>query len=55
MLAGMQAMLLGRSWDEVARRNGLAVLTDHIHLNDRAADVVAELVGDFIEAVPPGR
>lgn len=55
MLAGMQAMMLGRSWDEVARRNGLAVLTDHIHLNDRAANVVAELVGDFVEAAPLGR
>lgn len=44
------ARMLGRSWDEIARQNGLAVLTDHIHLNDRAAGVVADLVAGFLEA-----
>jgi lysophospholipase L1-like esterase len=38
-------LLLRRSWDEVSRRHGLTVLTDHIHLNDRAAAALAELVG----------
>ena len=44
MWAGVASMLARRSWDEIAQRNGLVALTDHIHLSDRAADVVAELV-----------
>jgi lysophospholipase L1-like esterase len=45
-------LILRRTWDEVSRRNGLTVLTDHIHLNDRAAAVVADLIGTAI-APPP--
>ena len=47
--ATLGSMLLRRSWDEVARRNGLIALTDHIHLSDRSAAVVAELIGAFLE------
>ena len=36
--------VLRRSWDDISRRNGLTVLTDHIHLNDRAAGIAADLV-----------
>ncbi|MBK9739441.1 MAG: SGNH/GDSL hydrolase family protein [Actinobacteria bacterium] len=39
---------LRRSWDDVSRRNGLSVLTDQIHLNDRAAGVVADLIGGVL-------
>jgi lysophospholipase L1-like esterase len=42
--------VLRRSWDEVARRNGLTLLTDHIHLDDRAAAIVADLVGGILVA-----
>ena len=37
------------SWDAVSADHGLALLTDHIHLNNRAAAVVAALIGDFLE------
>jgi lysophospholipase L1-like esterase len=40
--------VLRRSWNDVATRNGLAVLTDHVHLSDRGAAVVAELVEQFL-------
>ena len=40
--------ILRRSWDDISRRNGLTVLTDHIHLNDRAAAVVADLVDEAL-------
>ena len=40
--------VLRRSWDDVSQRNGLALLTDHIHLSNRAARVVAELVEQFV-------
>jgi acyl-CoA thioesterase I len=40
--------LLRQSWDSVAAHNGLAVLTDHIHLSDRGAGVVADLIEQFL-------
>ncbi|MBC8171339.1 MAG: hypothetical protein H7X77_06690 [Anaerolineae bacterium] len=47
--AGLKQYILRKSWDTVATEHGLAVLTDHIHLNDRAAGVIARLIGDFIK------
>jgi lysophospholipase L1-like esterase len=52
--AAMGHLLLRRSWDDVGRRNGLALLTDHIHLNDRAAGVLADLISGFLDPSPPG-
>lgn len=46
-------LLLRRSWDDIGRRNGLALLTDHIHLNDRAADILADLVNGFLDPSSP--
>jgi acyl-CoA thioesterase I len=37
-----------KSWDAVSADHGLALLTDHIHLNDKAAAVIAALIGDFL-------
>lgn len=42
--------LLRRSWDSVSARNGLVLLTDQIHLNDKAAAVVTEAVAEFLDA-----
>jgi acyl-CoA thioesterase I len=44
----VRRLVLGRSWDEISEAHGLAVLTDHVHLNDRAAAVVAELIGGWL-------
>jgi lysophospholipase L1-like esterase len=46
--ASLSHNLLHRPWDRISAANGLAVLTDHVHLNDRAAALTAELVADFI-------
>ena len=43
-------LALRRSWNEVSRRNGLTLLTDHIHLNDRAAAVVADLISESLDS-----
>jgi acyl-CoA thioesterase I len=40
--------ILHRSWDQISASNGLVVLIDHAHLNNRAAVVTADLIGDFI-------
>ncbi len=51
--AAAQHLVLRRSWDDVSQRNGLALLTDHIHLNDRAAGVVADLISDVLQERQP--
>lgn len=53
--ASFEHIILGRSWDEISRRRGLALLTDQTHLNDIAAEVVAELIGGFIAPAPLAR
>lgn len=40
--------VLRRSWDRISAANGLSLLIDHVHLNDRAAAVVTELVDAFL-------
>jgi hypothetical protein len=48
MKASFKHMVLRRSWDSIAADHGLVVLTDHLHLADRAADVVADLIGTIL-------
>ena len=52
--ASLSHNILHRSWDRISAANGLAVLTDHAHLNDRAAARVATLVADFIAGPDTG-
>ena len=40
--------VLRQSWDTVSQAHQLTLLTDHIHLNDRAALLVVELVDGFL-------
>lgn len=47
MKAALRHTVLRQGWNRVSQRNGLALLTDHIHLNDTAAAVVADLIGGF--------
>lgn len=46
--ASLSHTILHRSWDQISAANGLIVLIDHVHLNDRAAVLTADLVADFI-------
>lgn len=50
--ANLRHRFLKRSWDAISMRNGLLLLTDHIHLNDRAGAVLADLVADFLTEPP---
>lgn len=43
------------SWDEIGASNGFAVHTDGIHLNNRAATVVADLVEGWLRGSDPAR
>ncbi|MFF0745001.1 SGNH/GDSL hydrolase family protein [Streptomyces sp. NPDC004111] len=47
-LAATKHYLLGHSWDDVAQRNGLELLVDHIHLSDRGGAIVTELATDWL-------
>lgn len=44
--ASLQRYLLRRSWNQIAEMNGFTLLTDHIHLNDTAADMLAQSIGE---------
>jgi lysophospholipase L1-like esterase len=46
--------VLRTSYDEVATRHGLHLLTDHVHLTDRAAGMVADLIEEFVHAETRG-
>jgi lysophospholipase L1-like esterase len=50
LYATLKHHFLRQSWDSISRQNGFAILTDHIHLNDKAAGEVANLVGEFIKS-----
>ena len=40
--------LFKRSWNDISRAKGQWILFDHIHLNERGAEIVYELAKDFI-------
>jgi lysophospholipase L1-like esterase len=40
--------LFGRSWDKISQDNGFELLTDHVHLNSRGANIAASLIEEFI-------
>ena len=42
----------GVSWNEIARRNGLLLLTDTIHLNDTGAAIVADQIERWLLQSP---
>ncbi|MFE3321106.1 SGNH/GDSL hydrolase family protein [Nocardia sp. NPDC059195] len=48
----VQHYVFRRSLDDIARGNGLIMLTDHIHLNDRAGTIVADLVANWLSHIP---
>lgn len=48
--AGLKHYVLRKSWDDIAAENGLAVLTDHTHLNDKAAAILASLISNYLKA-----
>lgn len=52
-IATVKRYVLRKSWDEISETNGLTLLTDNIHLNDNAAQIIAELIGDFLISHPP--
>jgi len=48
--AATQHFVLRRSLDAISRSRGLQLTTDTIHLNNRAAQMIAELIEDFVRS-----
>jgi lysophospholipase L1-like esterase len=47
-IASVKRYVLRKSWDDISQKNGLTLLTDNIHLNDSAAEIISDLIGDFL-------
>ncbi|MFD4355883.1 SGNH/GDSL hydrolase family protein [Nocardia sp. NPDC058518] len=52
MKVAVQHYVFRRSLDDISGGNGLTMLTDHIHLNDRAGAIVADLVANWLSRIP---
>ncbi len=48
--AAARRLLLRQDWNTISAAQGLRLLTDHIHLNETAAALVADLVSDALTA-----
>jgi lysophospholipase L1-like esterase len=46
--------LFRRSWDDIARGSGFTLHVDYLHLNTAGAQMVADLISDFIQSTLPG-
>ncbi len=46
--AAVQHYVLRRNWNVIAMRRGFAVHTDQIHLNDRAGEIAANVIGKWL-------
>ncbi len=51
--AAARRLLLRQDWDTISVHHGLRLLTDHVHLNGTAAEVVADLLTDAFTAEGP--
>jgi lysophospholipase L1-like esterase len=47
--------VLRKPWAAISAHNGLALLTDHVHLNDQGAAIIARLIGEFLAGDPADR
>lgn len=43
-MAGLKKIFLGKSWNEIAASRKAKYMTDNIHLNDDAAEILAEMI-----------
>ncbi len=48
MAAAFRHRILGQSFDRIAAANGFSILTDQIHLSDRGALIIADLLSEWL-------
>lgn len=49
----LQRFVLRRSWDGIVRRHGRTLLTDDLHLGDRAGQIVAGVIEEYLQRTVP--
>ncbi len=49
----LERFLLGESFTAISRRNGFQLLTDFLHINERAAAMAAQLAAAYLLDLPP--
>ncbi|MBN1571880.1 MAG: SGNH/GDSL hydrolase family protein [Deltaproteobacteria bacterium] len=47
-VAILKSYVLGRSYNEISAANGLLLLSDLVHLNGVGAEMVSDMIGDFV-------
>lgn len=50
----LKKLVLRQPWTAVSKENGLYFLTDQIHLNERGAEIIATLIGEFLRTSRTG-
>ncbi|KAI8473404.1 MAG: SGNH hydrolase-type esterase domain-containing protein [Monoraphidium minutum] len=50
----VQRYVLRRGWDYIARYNGLELLTDHVHLSERAGVLLLQALRPFVDDLVAG-
>ena len=51
MVKAIFSHYFGRSWQNIAKKNGLQLLTDLVHLSPKGASFVSEFIDKFIETI----
>jgi acyl-CoA thioesterase-1 len=46
--AAFQKFILRKGWNAIAESNGFSILTDGIHLNDKAGNILADLILEWL-------
>jgi lysophospholipase L1-like esterase len=46
--SAFQKYFLGKSWDAISASNGYSILTDGIHINDKAGNILADLIQQWL-------
>jgi lysophospholipase L1-like esterase len=46
--SAFQKYFLRKDWDAISASNGYSILTDGIHINDKAGNILADLIGQWL-------
>ena len=50
MKAILRHYVLKQNWNKIGNTNGFELHTDHLHLNSRGAEMIADIVADYVLA-----
>jgi acyl-CoA thioesterase-1 len=50
--SAFQKYILRKDWAEISAKNGFSILTDGIHINDKAGNILADLIQEWLNGKP---